>query len=116
MAKSLRFEPRDYQNKLVKAFEAGKLKRYLVVWPRRAGKDVCSLALLLRAAFRRIGTYFLIYPTFAAGRKILWDAIDIEGNRIMHKYIPEEIVESRNEQQMRIWLINGSQIQILRLR
>lgn len=31
----------------------------------------------------------------------------------MHHYIPEAIVESRNEQMMRIRLINGSQIQIL---
>ena len=107
------FEPRDYQEKLIDAFEDSGLKRFLLVWPRRAGKDVCALALLLRAALRRRGTYFLIYPTFAAGRKILWDAIDIEGNRIMHKYIPEYWVLSRNEQQMRIWLTNGSQIQIL---
>jgi phage terminase large subunit len=47
------------------------------------------------------------------GRRILWDAIDIDGQRIINHYLPEDIVESRNEQQMRIRLINGSQIQIL---
>lgn len=47
------------------------------------------------------------------GRRILWDAIDISGKRILSHYIPEELIESRNEQQMRIRLVNGSQIQIL---
>jgi phage terminase large subunit len=35
------------------------------------------------------------------------------GNRVLNYYIPEELVESRNEQQMRIRLKNGSQIQII---
>jgi hypothetical protein len=69
--------------------------------------------MMVRAALRRVGTYFYIFPTFTSGRRILWDAIDIQGNRIMYKYIPEEIIESRNEQQMRIRLTNGSQILIL---
>ena len=107
------FKPREYQKNLCRAFEEGKLKRYLIIWPRRSGKDICSLALLVRAALRRIGTYFYVFPEFSSGRRILWDGIDIDGNRIMNKYIPEEIVESRNEQQMRIRLINGSQIVVL---
>lgn len=47
------------------------------------------------------------------GRRIMWDAIDISGRKILNYYIPDEIVQSRNEMQMRIRLINGSQIQIL---
>jgi phage terminase large subunit len=109
-----RFVPRQYQQHLIDAFEKRKdLRRFMVVWPRRAGKDVCALNLLLRAAFRRVGTYFYVFPTFSMGRRILWDAIDISGNKILSYYIPNEIVESRNEQQMRIRLCNGSQIQIL---
>lgn len=108
-----RFMPRDYQRKLVDVFEAGKIKRFVAIWPRRAGKDICALNLLVRAALRRVGTYFYIFPTFSSGRRIIWDAIDISGNRVMQHYVPDDIVESRNEQQMRIRLINGSQIQIL---
>ena len=78
-----------------------------------SGKDICAVALLVRAALKRIGTYFYVFPEFSSGRRILWDGIDIDGHRILHKYIPEEIVESRNEQQMRIRLINGSQIVVL---
>ena len=108
-----KFLPRPYQRAFCRAFEEGKLKRFLVIWPRRAGKDICALALLVRAALRRVGTYMYIFPEFSSARRILWDAIDIDGNRIMHRYIPEEIVESRNEQQMRIRLINGSQILVI---
>jgi len=108
-----KFIPRPYQQNLVNAFEEGKIKRFVAIWPRRAGKDICALNLLLRAALRRVGTYFYIFPTFSSGRRIIWDAIDISGNRVMQHYIPDEIVESRNEQMMRIRLINGSQIQIL---
>ena len=108
-----KFQPRPYQKNLCRAFEEGKLKRYLIIWPRRSGKDICAVALLVRAALRRVGTYFYVFPEFASGRRILWDGIDIDGHRILHKYIPEEIVESRNEQQMRIRLINGSQIVVL---
>ena len=108
-----RFIPRPYQINLCKEFESQSKKKFLVIWPRRAGKDVCALNLLLRAALRKVGTYFYIFPTFSSGRRILWDAIDISGNRIISYYVPDEIVESRNEQQMRIRLINGSQIQIV---
>ena len=83
---------------------------YLV---HNSGKDICALNLLIRAALRRVGTYFYVFPTFSMGRRILWDAIDISGQKIMHHYVPEEIVTGRNQQQMKITLINGSQIQIL---
>ena len=108
-----RFKPRSYQHNLCREFESGKIKKFLVIWPRRSGKDICALNLMVRAALRRVGTYYYCFPTFSSGRRILWDAIDISGNRVLNHYIPDEIVESRNEQQMRIRLTNGSQIQIL---
>src|SRR5215469_8624935 len=108
-----RFKPRPYQYDLCNAFESNAFKRYLIVWPRRAGKDICALNLLIRAALRKIGTYFYVFPTFSMGRRILWDAIDISGQKVLQYYVPEDIVQSRNEMQMRIRLVNGSQIQIL---
>lgn len=107
------FIPRPYQQKLVDAFEVGKVKRFVAIWPRRAGKDICALNLLVRAAARRIGTYFYVFPTFSMGRRILWDAIDIDGRKVIDHYLPSEIIANKNEQQMRIRLVNGSQVQIL---
>lgn len=108
-----KFIPRDYQMPLCEAFDQGKNLRFVAIWPRRAGKDICAINLVLRAALKRVGTYFYVFPTYSSARKILWDAIDIDGNKILTYYIPDSIVESRNEQQMRIRLINGSQIQLL---
>ncbi len=108
-----RFKPRDYQMELCQAFDSGKYKRYLIIWPRRSGKDICSVNLLLRAALRKVSNYFYVFPTYSMCRKVLWDAIDLSGNKLLNYFIPDEIVESRNEQQMRIKLINGSQIQLV---
>jgi len=68
--------------------------------------------ILIRAAFRRVGAYYYIFPTFSQGRRILWDALTSDGSRVLD-FIPPEVVESRNEQQMRIKLINGSLIQVI---
>ncbi len=68
--------------------------------------------IIIRQAFRRVGTYYYVFPTFSAGRRILWDAITNTGARVLD-YIPSEVIESKHEQQMRIKLINGSMIQII---
>jgi len=67
---------------------------------------------MIVAALTRVGTYFYVFPTFSSGRRILWDAINNDGFKILD-YIPQELVESKNEQQMRLRLINGSVIQII---
>lgn len=107
-----KFKPRPYQLKLIKAFEQDKYKRLLVIWPRRAGKDFTAFNLLLRAALKRIATYYIVYPTFSQGRRCLWDAITNDGERF-RDFIPNELVAKSNEQLMRITLVNGSQIQIV---
>ncbi len=107
-----KYRPRDYQIPVFKALEQDKFKRLVVIWPRRAGKDVMAFNIIIRAALRRIGTYFYIFPTFSSGRRILWDAITNTGERILD-YIPAELVESKNEQMMRIKLKNGSIISII---
>lgn len=107
-----KFKARDYQRPLCEAFLQGKLKRFLAIWPRRAGKDICAFNLLVRAALKKVGTYFYVFPTFSSGRRILWDAITNDGKRIL-EFIPPELVDNRNEQMMRIKLVNGSMIQVV---
>ncbi len=108
-----KFIPRPYQFNLVYNFERAEVKKFLTIWPRRAGKDICALNLMLRAARTRVGNYFYVLPTYSMCRKILWDCIDTDGNRVINYYIPDEIVESKNEQLMRVRLLNGSQIQFI---
>jgi len=107
-----KFKPRDYQLPLLDAILNKGYKRVIGIWPRRAGKDICGWNIIIRAALQRIGTYFYVFPTYSSGRKILWDAINIQGMRVLD-YLPNELIESKNEQLMRIRLKNGSSIQVI---
>lgn len=107
-----KFHARDYQEPVFEALFEKDYKKLIVIWPRRSGKDMVGFNIIIEAAFRRIGTYYYVFPTFSAGRRILWDAITNDGSRVLD-FIPKELVESRHEQQMRIKLINGSVIQVI---
>lgn len=107
-----KFQARDYQLPVFKALEKDKYKKLVLVWPRRSGKDLVGFNIIIRQAFKRVGTYYYVFPTFSSGRRILWDAITSSGSRVLD-FIPKEVIESTNEQQMRIKLINGSMIQII---
>jgi len=107
-----KFTPRDYQIPVFEALEKKNYKKLVVIWPRRSGKDLAAFNIIIRAAFRRVGTYFYVFPTFSSGRRILWDALTISGARVLD-FIPKELIESTNEQMMRIKLINGSIISII---
>ena len=107
-----RFKPRPYQLPLMRELEKGEKKRFLCVWARRAGKDVCAFNAILRAALKKIAVYYYIFPTYAQAKKVIWDSITNTGERFLD-YIPPELITSKNSQEMRIELINGSIIQLV---
>lgn len=107
-----KWKPRRYQIPICDAFENKGYNRLLAIWPRRSGKDITAFNLCIRACLKRVGTIFYVFPTFSSGRRILWDAVQNDGRRVLD-YIPKEIIESRNEQQMRIRFTNGSVIQVI---
>src|SRR5271165_227982 len=107
-----KFKPRDYQLPIFDALENKGYKKVLAILPRRAGKDVCGFNLMIRAALKKIGVYYYIFPTYTQGKKILWDSLTNAGDRFLD-YIPEELIESMNSQEMKIRLVNGSLIQIV---
>lgn len=106
------YTPRSYQLPIFEAFEKKGYKRAVLVWPRRAGKDLTALNLLLRAALRKVGTYFIVYPTYNQGRKILWESMTNEGIRFLD-FIPPELVESTNSTMMQVRLHNQSLLQVV---
>ena len=106
-----KFKPRDYQLPLLRYLESGG-KRAIAIWPRRSGKDLVSFNFLIRQALRKVGVYFIIYPTYSQGRKILWDSMTNEGVRFLD-FIPPELVESTNSTEMKIRLKNQSLIQVV---
>lgn len=107
-----KFKPRSYQLPLFDAVENKRYKRALLIWPRRAGKDIAAFNLLIRAAIRKVATYYYIFPTYASGKKILWDGIQNDGQKILD-YIPHELIASSNSQEMKIHMVNGSLIQVI---
>lgn len=108
-----RFKPRDYQLDFVKAFDGMQYNRYMVIWPRRAGKDVCMFSMLIRQALKKVANYAYILPNFTICRRVIWNMLDNDGKRLIDYYAPAEIVKSRNEQLMIIRLVNGSSIQMI---
>ena len=107
-----RFKPRSYQLPLFDAVENKGYKRILLIWPRRAGKDMAAFNLAIRSAIRKVQVIYYIFPTYAQGKKVLFDSIDNDGNRVL-SYIPDELIESKNSQELKIRFINGSLIQVV---
>ena len=105
------FEPRDYQKPFLEAMDSG-IKRAVLVWHRRAGKDKTVLNMLIKKMFERVGTYYYVFPTYNQGRKVIWDGIDRDGFKFIDHF-PKELVTAKNEAEMRIELINGSAFQVV---
>lgn len=51
-------------------------------------------------------------PTYSQAKKVIWDAINIDGFRIID-YIPKEIIAAMNGQEMKIRFTNGSLFQLI---
>jgi hypothetical protein len=107
-----KFTPRPHQLALLKKLEETGSKYAILLWHRRAGKDVVSWVHLIRKAAMRPGLYFYIFPTAELGRKVLWQGMDNEG-RELKDLIPKEFVEKTNDQRMEMRLKNGSLISIV---
>jgi phage terminase large subunit len=107
-----KFQPRPYQIPMMDALLNKGYKRVIAILPRRAGKDVTAFNICIRMLLRRVQTIYYIFPTYSQGRKVLWDAITIDGMRVLD-FIPPELIESKREQQMQIRLKNGSVLQVI---
>ena len=105
------FRPRGYQKDLFEALDGGK-NRAIVVWHRRAGKDLTLWNLLIKKALERKGTYYYFFPEFSQGKRVIWRGIDGAGVSFMD-YLPQELVVRKLDQEMMVELANGSIIQIV---
>src|SRR5271170_20368 len=111
---TLPYVPRDYQLDFEEAMENG-VKRALLVWHRRAGKDVACWNFLIREALqtKNCGVYYYLLPTQRHARKVIWDGIDESGKRFLD-FIPKELIDGKpNQMEMRIRLVSGSIIQLI---
>lgn len=103
------FTPRSYQLPFLQAFDSGLYDRFLLVWHRRAGKDLTCFNLVPRFALQRPRIITYVFPTLKMGREILWEGMDNEGNKFIDHYVPPQIIASKpNDTRMTIDFVNGS--------
>ena len=111
------FATRDYQDGFFQHMGRGG-KRAILIWHRRAGKDLAAWNWCIFEAMRKTGTYYYFFPTYAQGKKIMWDGFDSQGKKLLH-YIPVFEECKFNETEMQITLppiqggSQGSVIQII---
>lgn len=106
-----KFTPREYQMPLFQAMDGG-IKRAILVWHRRAGKDKACWNYMIKRAFERVGTYFYFLPEYSQAKKVIWDNIDNDGFKMLD-HIPENLIKSTNATELKATLINGSVIQLI---
>ncbi len=107
------WRPRDYQRKAWNAWENG-VKRQLLVWHRRAGKDELNLNQHAVATHTRIGTYWHMLPEYAQARKAIWDAVNPNtGKRRIDEAFPQELRASTRDNDMFIRFKCGSTWQVV---
>ncbi len=105
------WEPRGYQRNLWTALESG-VKRAVTVWHRRCGKDLTFINWTACKAFERPGLYWHILPTYAQGRKIVWDGMTRDGRRFLSAF-PDDVIIKKRDDEMTLWLEGGSQWQVI---
>lgn len=84
------YTPRYYQIPVFIARAKG-VKRFVLIWHRRSGKDKTSLELLLTEAFEKAGNYWYMFPNYEQAKRALWEAIDGEGRRVLDR-IPKQLL------------------------
>lgn len=85
----------------------------MVVWHRRAGKDKTLLNLTIKKMLERVGSYYYFFPTYAQGKKILWDGADRNGFKFLDHF-PKELLDGKpNDSELKVKLKNGSLFQII---
>lgn len=102
---------RDYQKWVVSFLRKG-WKRAVNLWHRRAWKDKTYFNLLVEMAIREPWWYAYILPTYAQGKKIIWDSIDKDWKKF-RDHIPPALLVWENGTDLKFTLANGSFIQIL---
>lgn len=105
------FVPRDYQLNPINAFFKEKYKRIILVYHRRAGKDLTILNIAVMACFQRVGSYYYMFPEISQARKAIWEGQDDSGRRFID-YFPKSIIKKINHTRMTVEFINGSVFRI----
>lgn len=106
------FQLRDYQKELYDAVFNHHIKRIILNWARRGGKDLTCFNLAVRWALSQRCSVFYAGETYGAIRQIIWENKTIDGIPFL-EFIPASLIAKKNETRMRLELVNGSSIQFI---
>jgi phage terminase large subunit len=107
------WDPRPYQQPAWNALERG-IRRALLVWHRRAGKDDVCLHWAATQAMQKPATYWHMLPQYEQARKAVWDAVNPRtGKRRIDEAFPDEICQAKRDKDMFIRLRSGSTWQLV---
>lgn len=110
MRVSIPYEPYWYQEEFERQMQTKK--RGVLCWARRHGKDIACWNYLILEALSKKGIYYVIFPEYSQARKVLWDGITESGLPFID-FIPREVIAKRLNHEMKLFLVNGSIIQIV---
>lgn len=100
--------PRRYQMKAWMAWQRG-VRRSILIWHRRAGKDEVALHKAAVAAHERVANYWHCLPAYEQARKAIWEAINPHsGKRRIDEAFPLELRKRTDNQSMTIEFHKGS--------
>lgn len=103
---------RPYQQAARDKFQDGR-RRQMLIWHRRAGKDIDSLDFASEQAETEVGTYWHLYPSHVQAKRAIWNGIDGKtGERFLDRAFPKENRTSTRSQDMQIEMDNGSMWQL----
>ena len=105
-----KFTLRPYQEEPWDAVLDPEFKRGVLVVPRRNGKDILCWNALICKAMQKPALYYYMAPYYNQVRQIIWEGFSNERRFI--DYVPPEIIKNKTKLDMRIDLINGSQIKL----
>lgn len=95
------FSPRHYQLPVFQALQNG-VRRINLRWHRRAGKDLTAIHICAMMGVLEPGTYWHVLPTYAQGKKVVWEGKTKEGVPFLDA-IPEQIrIGNPNQTEMKI--------------
>lgn len=103
---------RSYQVPLSNAILRDGYRKALLVGSRRMGKDFVALHIMLHKAIEKPGLYLYCLPTQNQGRLVIWNGVKNDGSPML-SIIPEEFIARKNNTEMLIELVNGSQIRVM---
>ena len=102
-----KFIPHDSQARIGRAILHEGAKKVMAVCGRSYGKSRISAYLNVRLAMETpYATNYIFLPFLTQGKEVYWTP------RILQQMIPDGWIESENQTEMRITLINGSQIKV----